>query len=625
MCHGTFRFHSATSNFIRLTFILSIFAASQAGAGRALAQIPPSQDADMVLNSARKAFNEKLYVAAAGRFREFIAKFPNHKDIPSAKYGLGLTLLESPDRNFTEARDLLQAVAGVKDLKDSGDMSLPFVHYHLGLAIRGQGLVLMEQADAKPASAVQLRLQSQQRFQEAVTPFTEALKGFEKNKVEVPDKTKALPAEIEWAVRCRCDLAELYLRLQKAKEAKELTADFGKNDSLLSRSKYRDQGRYFFAYASFLLRDFAAAQRTLTMLQPFSDINFGNHARYLLARTHHLAEERAEAALHYEGVLADYAKLKKEAAKLAQNSKLDPLDKLTLDALARNPAPDHVAYAAFYLGVLRYEARRFDEALTRFAEFSKSYPQSPLRLEAAIRIGLCQIQMRSYADAIKTLTPLADKEPSLADQVFFLLGKAKAGLGELGNAADYQKSMSEALATYKLALDRSQKLLNPQDPATIQRRAEIMLEIADTQQHLKQHKEAVGGYSQLLKEKVLPEEVLLVRLVVALQMAGDFDESDKQAKLFQEKFPASTLLPSVLFCTAENLYFRAFNKERILTPANLPKESVKQIEETIKNLNHLIEKYPESANIQVRASRSDCAFIVWETWKRPGRRSARFP
>ena len=167
--------------------------------------------------------------------------------------------------------------------------------------------------------------------------------------------------DLEWAARARCDQAEMLLRAQKPKEAQAVAVGFLK-DPLLSRSKVRNQGRYFYGFACFLLREYGPAQQALTTLAPFSDLHYGNHARYLLARTHHLAEERAEAALHYEEILNDYAKNKKMALQLTQG-KLDPVEKTAMDALAKGPPPEHVVRATFYLGVLKYEAGRFDEAL----------------------------------------------------------------------------------------------------------------------------------------------------------------------------------------------------------------------------------------------------------------------
>ena len=44
--------------------------------------LPPDQAADMLLTSAKTAYNAKDFVFAAGRFREFLAKFGGHKNAP---------------------------------------------------------------------------------------------------------------------------------------------------------------------------------------------------------------------------------------------------------------------------------------------------------------------------------------------------------------------------------------------------------------------------------------------------------------------------------------------------------------------------------------------------------------
>jgi TolA-binding protein len=573
---------------------LAIFALHSASSTKATAQVTPEQAAEMILNSARKSFNEKNYPVAGARFREFLTKFANHKDASSAKYSLALCLLESPERNFAEAQTLLKGLADLKDYPD-----LPSVQYHLGLALRNLGMLDLEVAQAKPNEAVQRRNQAQQRFQEALTPLGEAVKGFEAKAKSAPADAKELPIDLEWAARARCEQAEMFLRLQKPKEAQAVTVGFVK-DPVLSKTKVNNQGRYFYAFASFLLKEYDLAQQTLTTLAPFSDLHWGNHARYLLARTHHLADERAEAALHYEGVLADYAINKKNALDLLNKGKLDAVEKTAMDALARGPAPEHVVRATFYLGVLKYEAGNFGEALSRFADFPKLYPQSPLRNDAELRMGFCQVQMRAYPDAIKTLTPMIERDPALSDQVLFWLGKAQAGTADPSNQANYQKTMTMAIATLQQALARSQKL-NQQDPTSLQRRAEILLEIADSQQHLKQYKEAAGTYGSLLRDKLLPvrEEEVTQRLVTALHLAGDFDESDKQCKIFQEKFPKSTLLPAVMFSVAENSFFRTQAKEKTPSTPESAKELARLYGETAKILAGFIEKYPDYPKINV--------------------------
>jgi len=595
MCHTESHSHIFSGKLPRLTLAVALLAGW--AVPTASGQVPADQQAEMILNSARKAFNEKTYPVASARFREFLAKFAARKEAPAVRYELAQSLLESPERNYNEARDLLQGLVGIKD---NAALNIPLVNYHLGLAIRGQGIIAMETADAKPKEAPQHRGAALQRFQEALGPFAEASKGFEAKLPAIAPDAKELPLEVEWAARARCDQAELLLRLQKAKEAQALTVLFVK-DPVFSKSKYKDQGRYFFGYASFLLKDYALAQKTLTMLTPFADIHFGNHARYLLARTHHLAEERAEAALHYQEVLNDYAKSKTAAVVQLKNPKIEVPEKAFLEAFVRNPPPDHVARASFYLGVLRYEAGRFGEAQTNFVDFLKLNPQSPLKGEAELRIGFCQVQTKAYNDAMKTLNGLAEREPALADQVQFWLGKAQAGMADPTKPADYVKMLNIALTTFRQALERAQRLQDPEAPV---RRAEIQLEIADTQQHLKQFREAANGYRQLIAEKQLMprEEELMQRLAVALHLAGDFDDSDKQCKAFEEKFPKGTLLPAVLFCTGENAYFRALSKEppppAVASP-DQAKEITKFYDDAAKRMQRLIESYPEYPKINI--------------------------
>src|SRR5262245_52808159 len=131
----------------------------------AMAQAP--DQAAMMLNSARKAFNEKSYPFAVTRYKEFLAKFGGHKEAPGARYGLALALLANPPVNYQEARDLLQGLAGQKNLPE-----YPQVVYHLGLALRGQGVQELAIADAKPQEANQRRDAARQRFDEARQQFT---------------------------------------------------------------------------------------------------------------------------------------------------------------------------------------------------------------------------------------------------------------------------------------------------------------------------------------------------------------------------------------------------------------------------------------------------------------------
>src|SRR6516225_10213334 len=92
------------------------------------AQVTPDQAADMLLTSARRAYNEKNYPFAADRFREFLSKYGNHKDANNARYGLALALLDGP-RDYNGAAEQLQALAGNKDFPEHA-----LVLYHFGMA-----------------------------------------------------------------------------------------------------------------------------------------------------------------------------------------------------------------------------------------------------------------------------------------------------------------------------------------------------------------------------------------------------------------------------------------------------------------------------------------------------------
>ena len=325
------------------------------------------------------------------------------------------------------------------------------------------------------------------------------------------------------------------------------------------------------------------------MLAPFQQPDFGPHARYLLARTHHLADEKAEAALHYEGAIADYAKSKAlavELLKVPQKFKNDPTEKARLEALVKDPVPDHVARATFYLGVLLYEGGKFADAKARFAEFPKLYPQSPLRTEADIRIGFCQVQLKEFAEAVKTLAPLVDKDARLSDQVFFWLGKAQAGAAPDAamNLAGYQQALNAAINTYRQA-SRARPAHPGPGPEAKVRRAEILLEMADT--HAGHQAAQGGGRASTSKSSTRKPSPTAMR-----RSASDWSTPctwPATTTSRTRRLPASSrntrkspLLPAVLFSQAENSYFRGLAAEKNPNQAERAKEIARLSDEAIK-------------------------------------------
>ncbi|MBI2808985.1 MAG: tetratricopeptide repeat protein [Planctomycetes bacterium] len=582
----------------RLGFVCLVALVLARSGSLARAQIKDDQQAAILLNTARKAYNDQNYTFATAKFREFLGKYGGHKTAPAARYGLALALIEGPEQKYEEARDLLQALAATKDFADRA-----FAGYYAGIALRGMGLRNLSQAQAKPQEAAKWNADAKARFAEAIPAFTSAITTL-LARVENPTDGDKLTLDAEWVARARCDLAEMQLRAGKPKDAQASALVFV-GDPLWTKSRYKNLGRYYHGYASVLLKDNVAGQKTLSLLAPFDDDVFGNHARYLLARTHHLADERAEATANYEGTIADYAKAKTDAINLLkqpQKFKNDPRIRARLEALVKESLPDHVARATFYLGVLHYEGGKFVDAKTRFAEFVKQQPQSPLRIEAEIRFGYCEVQMKEYGPAIKTLAPLVDRDPRLSDQVLFWLGKAQAGAApdEKTNKQAHDQAINTALNTLRSASDRA-KNLGDKDPDAKTRRGEIQLEIADQMQRIRQNKEAAAVYNQLLNDKILidREEEIMQRWTSALHLAGDYNGSDAACVKFQERFPQSTLLPAVLFAYAENSYFRILAAEKNPNQAERAKQIALLFDETATRFRKVIEKYPEFPKIQV--------------------------
>lgn len=563
------------------------------------AQVTNDQAADMLLDAGRRAYNEKNYPFAVQRFREFLQKFGGHANAPLARYGLALALLDGPDRDYAGVVDNLQPLANSKEMPEH-----PFVLYYLGLARRGLGVKELAQAIQKPNEATQRRQTANQRFDEAARDFTAAIAAFTAKAKEPDAEAKQLPVELEWAARARCDLAEMQLRTLKTKDAQATAAVFVK-DPMLSKSRYRPQGLYYHGFASFLLADHQTAGRSLTITGVTADPIFGTHARYVLARVHHAENERAEAAVQYEGVLNDFAQQKQNAVnelKQPEKFKNDPEEKARLEAMVNAPPPDHVARATFYLGVMLYEDGKFADALARMTAFVQQFPQSPLLSDAQLRQGFCQVQLKQWAEAQKTLQPLTTKAPHLADQCLFWIARAQVGAAQeiANNPAGQDAALKQAIATFGTAADRAAQLVNA-DPEAKTRRGEILLERADTQQLAKLPRDAATTYTQILNDKLLParEEELTDRLATALHLAGDYPASDQVCQRFVQTFPKSSLLPSVLFRHAENAYFVAVNAEKNPNLPNRAVELAKLNDEVIKRYQVVVDRFPEFAQVNL--------------------------
>ena len=543
-------------------------------AGSAVAQQPDPQAA-VLLTTARKAYTDGNPPFAAEKFNEFLQKFGGHKDANAARYGLGLALLDLPNPDRQKAIDALGPPANDANFPDR-----PAALYYLAHAHHGQGLRELAEAAAKPNEADQRRKTAEQRFNDAARFFGQSREGYDKK------------GDGDGAARARADQADAELRANKPKEARATAEPFLK-DAALAKSPSRPLGLYRLGLAAFQQGDLPTAGRSLGLLAPW-DLPFGPHARYLLGRVHAEQGERAEAAAAFDAVVAGYAKQKADAAealKQPDRFKNDPWEKARLEALLKGPAPDHVSGSAFHAAGLGYEAGRFGDALGRLQQFPKDYPQSPLKDEASLRTGLCQVQLKQYDEAAKTLQPLTNN-PRLADQAFLWLGKAQAGQAVAADSANpnaRKELFNRAVQSLRTAADRANQQVGA-DPAAKARRADILLELGDTLAAAGQAAEAAHLFQSIWDEKLLPARAdeVLQRVVAAYHLAGDLAKSDARVNDFRQQFPQSPLTPLVLFRGAENSYARAAKLAKEAKP-----EAAAGFADAAKKYEEVVTKFPE--------------------------------
>ena len=551
-----------------------------AGFSPAQQPMPPDQQAEQALTAGQKAYNQGDFGAAAQRFNEVIQKFANTRSASGARFGLAFIQFNSPDVDFPKSIENLTPAANDGAFAERGHAM-----YHLAVAQRVLGIRELEKP-ANDANQINQRKQaSDGKFTESSKWFNEAKNWFAGQKLD------------EWSARARADQAEIEIRLGKVKEARATSEPFTK-DPVFAKNKHRPLGLYYHGLTCFLEKDFVAAGRVLNQLAPFTDPAFGLHARYLVGRVLHLSNEAAEASVNYDAVLTDFDKAKLaavEAIKQPDRFKTNPFELARLRTLAQGPTPEYVAGAAFHGACLNYEAGKFPESMVKFQAFAKAFDKDPLAPDSQLRIGFCQVQMRQFDEAAKTLAPLAEKTPRLADQAGFWLGKAQLELAMAVDGAkvdERNKKIKDALDGIRKAIDKTAQLAQQNDADAKVRRPEMLFELADALQANKQSKDAVPVYEQLWNENAVParREEVLQRLTAAIGAAGDFNKSDERCNEFRKLYPQSTLTPSVVFRIAENAYGRTVE---LTKDKNKAAELKQKYEDAAGKYLDVMAKYPE--------------------------------
>jgi tetratricopeptide (TPR) repeat protein len=544
----------------------------------------------VVLDGARRAFNDGQYPAAADRFREFLNLYGNHREAPAAHYGLGLALLEGPAKDYGQAANSLRQVAARPDFPDRG-----LALYYLGVALRGMGYQVLEKAAASPPKEAEgLQSAARGHFDEASRSFAGAADAFAARVKAPPPPEAPLPPDLQWAARARADRDEMLLRAERFKEAAELAEAF-LADPVMARSGYADLEVYHLGHARFGLKDYLAAGRALSRLAPFQQ-PFGGHVRYLLARTHHLAGERPEAVALYQAVQDDWQARRKAAEEaLKRKGAVRPEQRAVLEALVNRP-PEYVVRASLYGALLMAEAGDFGPALERLFALVQRYPDWPLAAEARLRVGYLRLQLRNFPQAIEALAPLLE-HPQLADQALWWTALAQIGAADPNNAAARGEALRAAAETLRRAADAAGKLATRDAEARV-RRGDILLDLGDTLVLADRPREAAAVYQQAINEGGNPDrrEEATQRLAAALHLDGRYRESDDVCRRFEQTWPQSPLMGSVVFRSAENAYWTAVAADRDPKTADRERALPPLYQEAVRRYRRVLAEYPEFAH-----------------------------
>jgi tetratricopeptide (TPR) repeat protein len=507
------------------------------GGAYLFAQDAPDSAAELIAR-ARQAEEKNDHASAAARYRQFLNRFPRHAEVPSVRRGLALALIDGPTRDYKAALEQLQALGDSKD---------PTVLFYLGWCQRGLG-----------------------KYAEAAPLFAAVAVAFTARVTEAPKADAPLPADVEAAAGARCYRAEMLLRLGKLTEGRDLLAGLLK-DRGLERSRCRPLALYYHGYASLLLKDTFSAGRSLS-LAAAADAPFAGHAQYLLAGVHQADDERAEATAGYEAVLAEHEARKAAALEaLKQPDALSASDKSRFEALVQSPPPEHVGSAQFALGLLSFEAGRFEDAQQRFAGFVQQYPQAALARTARLVQGMCLVEQEQPAAAVPLLEAVV-KDERLVGTALRWLAKARAAHVEGEDSEARTAAVKKGIDTLRLAIDKL--------PADAGQRGVVFLELAALHQQAGQHREAAALFALVLDQKLTPgrEEEVRQRRLSALNLAGDHTAVLQSAEHFLRTYPRSALRPEVVFRRAESAYFLG------------------RLDEAARGYQEVIDKFPESGN-----------------------------
>jgi cellulose synthase operon protein C len=518
-----------------------------------------------LLQLGREAYAKRDFKAAAQRFQDFLQRFAAHGQASQACYGLGLSLIQSGERDFAKIAPLLEQALDDPKLPDRPG------------ALSWCGAAYRERARKASGASDLLTLLglAAARFGEAA----EACAALARN---IPDAASGeLPPAVEAEIRCRCDQAEALLDAGRAREALEALAGAA-GDRRLARSRWRDRVHYVLGCASCVSGDAVSAARALVRLAPFEQPVSGPHARFLLARIHHAAGETTEALEHYEAVPASYDRHVQAARQAIQSNaesvRDHPPERARLEALVAGPPPDWASDALFHAGTILHEQGKFEEALGRFVRLGQRQPAPPRAEEAALFAGICQAQLGRHAEAVRALQPLL-AHPRFGAQARTWTARSLVRGADPAQPQALQQALVQAVEHLRQA---AAQLAGR--PGSAGDADDVLLELAGLLRRAGRPADAAPLYRQLAGGGRAEEA--RAGLVACLQLAGQPREAEEAFRQLEKEHPRSPLLAEALVHYAECSFAAA--RAAGDAPANRP-----LYEETARRCERVVSKYPD--------------------------------
>src|SRR5215212_4537457 len=145
----------------------------------------------------------------------------------------------------------------------------------------------------------------------------------------------------------------------------------------------------------FKAENYVEAGRALSQLAPFTQ-EYGEQARYLLARVHDLCGERPEAIALYEAIIEYHLRCKGEAGNVLSvpdSLKDRPEEKARLRKILESPTPQYVIRSRFYSGRLLVAEGRYEDAIGRLVKAQQD-ATGALAGETKLWLGVAQVQTK---------------------------------------------------------------------------------------------------------------------------------------------------------------------------------------------------------------------------------------